>query len=111
MIEIVIREFLKNNLKVDVFLEHQENESESFVIFEKTSSSKNNHLKSTTFAFQSYAKSLYKVCELNEKLKEAVEKMINLDDIVSVKLNSDYNFTDEETKRYRYQAVFDIKHY
>lgn len=111
MIEIVIREFLKNNLKVDVFLEHQENEPESFVIFEKTSSSKNNLLKSTTFAFQSYAKSLYKACELNEKLKEAVEKMINLDDIVSVNLNSDYNFTDEETKRYRYQAVFEIKHY
>ena len=37
--------------------------------------------------------------------------MINLDEIASVKLNSDYNFTDEETKQYRYQAVFDIKHY
>ena len=111
MIEIVIREFLKNNLKIDVYLEHQGNEPESFVILEKTSSSKNNHLKSTTFAFQSYGNTLYKACELNEKLKEAVEKMINLDDIVSVNLNSDYNFTDEETKRYRYQAVFEIKHY
>lgn len=111
MIEIVIREFLKNNLKIDVFLEHQENEPESFVIFEKTSSSKNNHLNATTFAFQSYAKSLYKACELNEKVKEAVEEMINLDEIASVKLNGDYNFTDTGTKRYRYQAVFDIKHY
>ena len=26
-------------------------------------------------------------------------------------LNSDYNFTDTETKEYRYQAVFDINYY
>jgi hypothetical protein len=111
MIEIVIRDFLKNNLKIDVFLEHQKKEPESFVIFEKTSSTKNNQLKATTFAFQSYGKTLYKACELNEKLKEVVEKLINLNEIASVKLNSDYNFTDEETKQYRYQAVFEIKHY
>ena len=34
-----------------------------------------------------------------------------LDDVISCKLNSDYNYTDEETKRYRYQAVFDIRYY
>lgn len=31
--------------------------------------------------------------------------------IGSVRLNSDYNFTDIEMKRYRYQAVFDIYYY
>ena len=37
--------------------------------------------------------------------------MITLNSISKIKLNSDYNFTDTETKEYRYQAVFDINHY
>ena len=37
--------------------------------------------------------------------------MVALDEVSKVSLNSDYNFTDAATKRYRYQAVFDIIHY
>lgn len=40
-----------------------------------------------------------------------MEKALNLDEIASVKLDNDYNFTDTETKEYRYQAVFDITYY
>ena len=111
MIEILIKDFLKNKLKKDVFYEHQQNEPECFVLIEKTNSSKSNQLKSSTFAFQSYDKSLYETMKLNEEVKNAVEELIELKEIVSVKMNGDYNFTDEETKRYRYQAVFEIKHY
>jgi hypothetical protein len=32
-------------------------------------------------------------------------------DVLSVELNSNYNYTDTSTKEYRYQAVFDIRHY
>lgn len=110
MIEIIIKEFLKKKLKVDVFLEHQEKEPKNFVIFEKVGSGKKNHINSATFAFQSYGSSLYEACKLNENLKEVVESMIILDEIASVKLNSDYNFTDTETKKYRYQAVYEIKY-
>ena len=45
---------------------------------------------------------------LNDKVKKAMDKMIELPEISSCKLNSDYNFTDTETKRYRYQAVYNI---
>ena len=48
---------------------------------------------------------------LNEQVKEVVEQMIELPEISGIELNSDYNFTDEETKEYRYQAVFDINYY
>ena len=49
--------------------------------------------------------------QLNEETKIAVDSLIELDEIASVKLNTDYNFTDTTTKKYRYQAVYDIKHY
>lgn len=84
---------------------------ESYVIFEKASSGKRDYANSATFAFQSYAPTLYSAAILNEEVKEAIESMIELDEISGIHLNSDYNFTDTETKEYRYQAVFDINYF
>lgn len=111
MIEIIIKNHLDGKLEEQVFLEKPNPSLGNYVVFEKTSSSKSNHLPSATFAFQSYGTNLYKAVELNEKVKIAVESLIELNEIRGIKLNSDYNFTDTSTKEYRYQAVFDIKYY
>lgn len=111
MIEIVIKQFLDNHLSVPTFLERESEMPDSFVLFEKTGSGKKNQLPASTFAFQSYAKSMYEAAKLNEELKVAAECLVELDLISGVSLNSDYNFTDTATKEYRYQAVFDINHY
>ena len=84
---------------------------ESYVIFEKTSSGKRDYANSATFAFQSYAPTLHSAAVLNEEVKAAVESMVELNEISGIHLNSDYNFTDTETKEYRYQAVFDINYF
>lgn len=111
MIEIIVTKYLSENLDVPVFNEHQENEPASFVLIDRTGGNKKNQLKSATFIFQSYAESKYKASLLNEKVKEVVEKMEILPEISGIHLNSDYDYTDVQTKRYRYQAVFDINHY
>ncbi|EMF0394574.1 hypothetical protein JMQ84_000808 [Enterococcus hirae] len=111
MIEIIIKQYLDSHLSVSSFLEQTGKMPDSYILFEKTGSSKRNYLSSATFAFQSYAGSMYDAAKLNEELKEAIENMIELDEISNVQLNSDYNFTDTTTKEYRYQAVFDINHY
>lgn len=111
MIELTIKQYLDGHLDVPSFFEHEADMPESYVLFEKTGSSKRNLLSSATFAFQSYAPSLYEAATLNEKVKSVVEGLIHLDEIRGVSLNSDYNFTDTETKEYRYQAVFDIEHH
>lgn len=111
MIEITILDFLKQKLSVPIFTDHQESMPKRYVIFEKTGSSKRNFLLSSTIAFQSYAESKFEAVKLNEEVKKAVECLISLDEISKVKLNSDYDFTDTQTKKYRYQAIFDINHY
>lgn len=111
MIEVVILNHLKSKLSVPVALEKPEPVPPEYVLFEKTGSGRINKLPSSTFAFQSYAGSLYKAALLNEEVKQAVDSLIELDEIASVKLNTDYNFTDTTTKQYRYQAVYDINHY
>lgn len=111
MIEITIKDHLAQKLDVQTFLLKPSPSTGSYVVFEKTSSGKADHLLTATFAFQSYGKNLFEAAELNERVKTAVESLIELDSIASVRLNSDYNFTDTTTKEFRYQAVFDIKYY
>lgn len=111
MIELTIKTHFDTVLDVDVYFEQPETAPESFVLIEKTGSGRINKLNSSTFAFQSYAGSMYEAASLNEQVKAAADSLVSLDEIASVSLNSDYNFTDTTTKRYRYQAVYDIKHY
>ncbi|QBX15619.1 hypothetical protein Javan197_0033 [Streptococcus phage Javan197] len=54
---------------------------------------------------------MYEAALLNERLKRVIEQLDRLPEVSGVHLNADYNFTDTATKRYRYQAVFDINHY
>lgn len=111
MIELAIKKYLDGRLSVPSFFERPANPPKSYVLFEKTGSSKSNQLPSSTFAFQSYGPSMYEAAVLNEEVKMTVEELIILDEISRVSLNSDYNYTDTTTKEYRYQAVFDINHY
>lgn len=111
MIELTILNHLKTKLSVPVYLEEPETKPVRYVLLEKTGSGRSNRLGSSTFAFKSYAESLYEAAALNEQTKTAVDSLIELKEIASVRLNSDYNFTDTTTKRYRYQAVYDLNHY
>lgn len=110
MIEEIVRCFLEERLQTDVFLEMPNNKT-TFVVLEKTGSYEENCISTSTIAAQSYGSSLYKTAQLNKRVIEAMKDLIELDEISSCELNSDYNFTDTETKKYRYQAVFDITHY
>ena len=111
MIEAIVRNYLKEKLSVEVYMEEPENIKESYVILEKTGGRKLNGLKSATIAIQSYAQSLADACLLNEEVKRVLEDIDTQDPISKAELNSDYNFTDTETKRYRYQAVYDFLYY
>ena len=83
-----------------------------FVVIEKLpGGGKENHINSSRIAVQSYGNTLFEAAVLNERVKELMDQMVALDEVSKVSLNSDYNFTDAATKRYRYQAVFDIIHY
>ena len=115
MIELTVYKFLNDNLTVPVYTEIPNNPPKKMIVLEKTGSSESNFIKRSTFAIQSYGKTLFEAAELNEMLKETMmdglDGLASLDEIMSVNLNSDYNFTDTTTKKYRYQAVFDIVHY
>jgi len=108
MIELIIKNYLDGHFIAPSFLERPEDPPERYIIFEKTSGSKRNYIHTETFVFQSHAESLYEAAKLNEALKECLDNIIYDTNLSRSKLNSDYNFTDPETKEYRYQAVYDF---
>ena len=115
MIETTINRFLESKLSVPVLLEKPENQAPQYVIIEHTGGTQKNTIPSTVFTIQSYELSLQKAAELNEEVKrwmlDGMDGLVTLNEIVSVELNSDYNYTDTTTKEYRYQGVYNITHY
>lgn len=111
MIEKVVQDFLTEALTVPVFMEEPEKPPESYIIIEKTSGGTIGQIKAATLAIQSYGTSMEQAARLNEELKERMEDIEDQNPISRARLNSDYNFTDTSTKRYRYQAVYDFIYY
>lgn len=111
MIEKIVLDYLNCVLDVPAYMEEPPNPKSQYIIIEKISSAENNFISEATISIQSYGKSLYEAASLNMQVKSAMREIITLADICRCKLNSDYNYTDTNTKRYRYQALFNIVFY
>lgn len=117
MIEAIVLDYLSDVLDVPIFMEMPTDEERKkgkindFVLLEKTGGSRDNFVKSATFAIQSYADSLANSAMLNEKVKNAMDKITILDNVSKSKLNTDYDFKDITKKQYRYQAIYDLVYF
>lgn len=111
MIEKIVCGYLSEKLDVSVFMEEPEKPPGSYALIEKIGSDENDHVSTAVIAVRSYAGSLCAAAELNHSVKRAMYGLSDLPEISRCKLNSDYNYTDTSTRRYRYQAVFDIIFY
>ena len=111
MIEKIVLDYLQAALSVPVYMEIPQEPPDAFVLLEKTAGGRTNRVSRATMAVQSWAKSLLAAAQLNEQVKEVMEELSALDDVSACRLNTDYNFTDTTTKRYRYQAIFDLIFY
>lgn len=110
MIEKTILDYLSANMTESVYTERN-GQKGKFIVIEKVGGGQTNHIKRASIAVQSYADSMYEAAELNERVKAVMDEAVALPNISSCKLDTDYNFTDTTTKKYRYQAVYDIIHY
>ena len=107
MIETIVLDYLGAKLSVPV--ETPEIPPREYVLIDKTGSSETNHIDRATLAIQSVSSvSLYRAAEINEAVKAAMEDILALPQISRAKRNTDYNFTNPQTKQYRYQAVYDM---
>lgn len=110
MIETLLINYLDSNLDVFVGMESPEQVTD-YVIVDKTGSSRQNKIVTSTIAIQSYGATLYEAMVLNDEVARVMDGFAELGEVISVKLDTDYNFTNTVTKQYRWQAVYQITHY
>lgn len=114
MIEVTLKNYLASHLTDPVFLQVPKTQPEKYYVIEKTGGGMTEHITTSIFAIQSYASKMQDAAEMIEEVKRVMfyaPGLTNEDEICKVTLNSSYNFTDEEEKKYRYQAVYEIVHY
>ena len=113
MIEKVILNHLMEKLNMtDVYPEvPRDNIPAEFVVIDKTGGGEANQIWNSQVAVQSYGPTLLDAAALNVRVKAAMKTLTIHPDVSRCHLETEYNFTDTETKRYRYQAVYDITHY
>ena len=111
IIEQIILNRIRAVLPDPVYMEVPPDPPGRFYVLEKTGSGETDQICRSSFALQSCAPSLLEAALMNSAGKIAMADTIVLDEVTDSQLNSDYNFTNPASKRYRYQAVFDIYHY
>ena len=86
--------------------------SEEYILVQRTNGSRVNKIDSRTYAIQSISSiSKLRAAEIDETVVEAMELYENEPYISKCGLNSDYDFTDANTKEFRYQSVYDIVYF
>jgi hypothetical protein len=112
MIETVLLDYLNNaNLSAKVYMEQPKDKPEAFFILEKSGGGQTDHISESDFIVQSYGRTLYEAACMNEEIKAVMLRANTLNEVSAVELNSDYNYTNAESKSYRYQAIFVVTHY
>ena len=112
MIETVLLDYLNNaNLSAKVYIEQPKDKPEAFFILEKSGGGQTDHISESDFIVQSYGRTLYEAACMNEEIKAVMLRANTLNEVSAVELNSDYNYTNAESKSYRYQAIFVVTHY
>ena len=108
LIEAKVIAHLETETSISAYAEVPELNKGSFFVVERIGARSVNHVNTITIAVQSYADTLLDAAVLSTIARVSMENLIRDPDIASVKFNTDYNFTDTTTKRYRYQALFEI---
>ena len=93
-----------------VYAERPKDPPGEYYLIELTGADEINHIRRATMAVQSISgASLVRAAEMNEACLKAMPLIVQTtEDISCCRMNSAYNFTNPETREYRYQAVFDL---
>lgn len=108
MIETIVIGYLDGLDGIKAFGEKPKNPPGEYLLIEKAGGGPENYVDRATMVVQSYADSLYRAAAINRKVEKAMKGITELENVSKCKLNSSYNYTDTESKKYRYQAIFDI---
>lgn len=109
MIEKIILKYLKGVLDAPCYIgEKPDNKTAEYVVLEVIDGGRINYIDAITFNITSYSTTLQKAAELNAKVKNAMYDAITLPEVSSSKCGGGGQSIDSVTKKYCYEAVFNL---
>ena len=111
MIEEIIIKHLNEVLGIHVGGEVPAKPDRRFVVVQKRGGERTDHIYTSLFQFDVYAESLFEASALCKEVIKVVDDLICIEEICNCDYGGDYNATDTASKRYRYQAMYNITHY
>ena len=114
MIEEIVRAQLIDEIELPAYTEEPQRPPRKYMLIEKVGSSDGaaHAVAHAMIAVQSIStESMVSAALLNEQVKQAMWRLEADDRVCRVRCNSDLNYTDTSTRRYRYQALFEITYY
>lgn len=111
MIEKIVLDYLRERLPAAVGMELPADPPGRIAIISKAGSRREDGIWCAMILVKSYGRSLADAAELNQQVISNMLQITELSEICGCYITNDYNATDTASKRYRYQAVFDVYHY
>lgn len=111
MIEATVRDYLMPLVSVPVYIDVPAEPPDRYVTIQRTGGGETEHIRSAMIAIQCYGATRAQAAALHEDVLVSMKALNELIGVSACGLNAEYDFTDTETKRYRYQSVYDIIYY
>ena len=108
LIEVTIKNYLDGVLDVPVSLEIPKETSSAFVVFQITDRDKVDLINKVTVRLYSYGQSNYQAALLDEKVREAMENITDLNEVFSSKIGGGGANIDNTLKKYRYTCYYNL---
>ena len=108
MIEVDIIKYLSQALGVSVTGEKPTKKPKEYVVIEKIDGGRTNYIDAITISIMSYSDTLLNAAKLDERVKEAMFNIVELDNISSARLGGGGQSIDKQTKEYAYESIFNL---
>ena len=111
MIEVAIREYLADNLDIDVLMEQPKNPPKRYVLLRLADSGRTNHIDAATFFVTVISDSLYAAAQLKDQIKDLLFDAISLDYISHSSIGGESATLDSANHVYQYNITFNFYYY
>ena len=111
MIEQIILQYLSLTVNAEAFGEIPSDPPEEYIVVSKAGADRENHVDTATVRFDCYAGSKYRAAELSRELEDAIDAMIELDNVSCCEFGGDFDNTDTENKKYCYRVMYNITYF
>ena len=110
MIETIVLNWLLDGGFL-AYMEEPLDRPDTYLLVQKVNGGEGEHLQTARMVVQSYAGTKAEAAALNMRVIARMMQIITLPRITRIRRAGDYDYTDTQTKRYRYQALFEITYY